>query len=454
MRMVILGSIVAVAAGSAGSMVARQAQPPRGIVLGHIAWPEAETVLRADTVVVLPVGAASKEHGPHLPLGNDLNMADYLTRRVADASAVVIAPTLTYHFYPAFVEYPGSTSLTAETSRALTVDVVRSLARFGPKRFYALNTGISTLRPLEAAAKTLAAEGILLTFTNLNTRLEPVASRLRQQEGGTHADEIETSMMLYIDPATVDMRRAVKDYAPSTGPPRLTRRRGAEGTYSPTGIWGDPTLATRAKGQLLVEALVAGILDDIEVLRKATPPPAQPVTPPSVPAAARDGQGGRGSSRGPRTCTPGDERDIRQIGDAYALHWSNADPRELGELWSPEGDMIHPDGLIERSRQTIVFNRTELFTRREYRGSRHPLSLTMIHCVSADVAVADGKWELRNLSDATGKPLPSFEGQATLVVTRAGGRWQIAAYRYTIKPSAVPRPTFLKRPGWPDKPGG
>jgi creatinine amidohydrolase len=451
MRIWLLGSLVALTVTSAGSMVAPQPTAPKGIILGNIAWPEAEAVLRPETVVVLPIGAASKEHGPHLPLGNDLIMADYLTRRVADVSAVIVAPTLTYHFYPAFIEYPGSTSLSAETARSLTVDVVRGLARFGPKRFYALNTGISTLRPLEAAARVLATEGILLAYTNLNTRLEPAAARIRQQEGGTHADEIETSMMLYIDSAKVDMRRAVKDYTPSTGVPRLTRRRGAEGTYSPTGIWGDPTLATRAKGQLLVETLVAGVLDDIEAVRRANPPQVQQGA--GTAGATRPPQAG-GSSRGSRTCTPGDEREIQQIADAYTLHWNNADALELGKLWSADGDMVHPDGLIERTRQTIITNRRELFTRREYRGSKHPLSLTMIRCAHADVAVADGKWELRDMSDTNGKPLPPFEGQATLVVTRAGGGWQIAAYRYTIKPSAIPRPTFLKRPGWPDKPGG
>jgi hypothetical protein len=116
--------------------------------------------------------------------------------------------------------------------------------------------------------------------------------------------------------------------------------------------------------------------------------------------------------------------------------------------------MIHPDGLIERTRQVIITNRTEMFTRPEYRGSKHLLTLNMIRCLDMDHAVADGKWELRTVTDTAGKGNRlSFEGQATLVVTRRGSGWAIEAYRYTIKPSATPLPTFLKRPGWPDKPG-
>src|SRR5688572_29714977 len=101
----------------------------RGVFLADLTWLEAEKVLGPETVVVLPIGAAAKEHGPHLRLDNDLRLADYWAKRIADIADVIIAPTLAYHFYPAFVEYPGSTTLRLETARDLTIDVVRSLAR-------------------------------------------------------------------------------------------------------------------------------------------------------------------------------------------------------------------------------------------------------------------------------------------------------------------------------------
>jgi creatinine amidohydrolase len=423
-------------------------QPPKGIRLANLTWPEATAVLRPETVVVIPLGAGSKEHGPHLKLNSDAILADYLTRRVLDASDVVVAPALPYHFYPAFVEYSGSTSLELETARALTTDVALSLARHGPRRFYVLNTGISTSRAIDPAARALAAQGILLGHTDLGPRLDRASAAVRQQQGGTHADEVETSMMLFVDPDAVNMRLAVKEYTPSPGPLRLTRTQGNPGTFSASGIWGDPTLATKEKGRVIVEALVAGILDDIEALRRAPLPspsalPTPPVTVSRPPAA--------GGSADPRSCTPGDERTIRALGDAFTLHWTNADALHLAGLWSEEGDMVHPDGRIERTRETIRTNRFFLFAQREYRGSRHPLTLGTVRCINADVAVADGKWELRGVSDSAGKPLPTFEGLCTLVVQRKGG-WQIEAYRYTQKPAAAPMPTLLKRPGFPGGP--
>ena len=254
----------------AASLQAAAPEGAPGVLLEDLTWVEAEKRLNSDTVVVIPVGAQSKEHGPHLKLKNDFAMAEYLKERVRERSRVVIAPTVNYHFYPAFTEYPGSTSLRLETARDVIVDICRSLSRFGPRRFYVLNTGVSTVRALAPAAEILAAEGILMRFTDLLKVMEPVEKEICQQEGGTHADEVETSMMLFMAPADVDMVKAVKDYHPGKG--GLTRDPKKEGlTSSPSGVFGDPTLAPREKGRRVTEGLVAAIVREIDDLRRAEP---------------------------------------------------------------------------------------------------------------------------------------------------------------------------------------
>jgi creatinine amidohydrolase len=425
---------------------------PSGVRIDELTWLEAEGHLTGDSLVVLPLGAGAKQHGPHLKLRNDLTLAEYLTRRVMAASPVVVAPTLTYHFYPAFLDYPGSTSLGLGTARDMTADVIRSLSRHGPRRFYVLNTGISTLRPLAATAQMLAAEGILLRYTDLEARTDVAARSVRQQPGGTHADELETSMMLYIDPAGVDMTKAVRDYTPAPpGPLRLTRKPNGPGTYSATGIWGDPTLATHEKGRVLVEALVAGILADLDDLRKAALP--QPTVAPTVPAPPALQSPGRSNPHaGPGGCSAGDERTMRAIGPAFSLAWINQDAERLAGLWSAEGDIVHPDGAVERTAQVIRQNRAYLFSQPEYRGSRHSLTLGNIRCLTNDVAVADGKWDLREVVDARRQAVPPVEGLCTLVLKKLGGGWPIEAYRYTITPRAgAAPPRLLKRPGFSDK---
>jgi creatinine amidohydrolase len=245
--------------------------PPRGIVLGDLTWPQAERVLTPEAVVVIPLGAEAKEHGPHLRLDNDARLAAYFRARVLQAANIIVAPTINYNFYPAFVEYPGSTHLRLETARDLVVDIIRSLAAYGPKRFYVLNTGVSTLRPLAAAAEILKSDGIIFAYTDVLKVGGEAEATVRQQARGTHADEIETSMMLYMFPDRVDMPKAVRDDAPQ-GVGGLSRTAGTAKTYSPSGVWGDATLATREKGRIVTEAMVAGMLREIDALRRRTSP--------------------------------------------------------------------------------------------------------------------------------------------------------------------------------------
>lgn len=235
--------------------------------LETLTWPEAEQALQELPTVLLPLGARTKEHGPHLPLNNDWLIAEYLTKRVAETCPVLVLPTLAYGFYPAFLEYPGSISIRADACRDTLIDICSSLAEQGAQRFYVLNTGISTNRPLEAARSALNAQGIRMEFTDIRLAYAALRRSVETQPAGTHADEIETSMMLYLAPEVVRMDRAVRDIHPERGPGGLTRDPDATtGVYSPTGAYGDPTLATAEKGRLLVEGMVQFLVDQIQAL--------------------------------------------------------------------------------------------------------------------------------------------------------------------------------------------
>jgi len=177
-------------------------------------------------------------------------MAEYLAKEVMARTAVVVAPTINYNFYPSFVEYPGATSLRLETARDLITDVCRGLAHFGPRKFYVLNTGISTVRPLATAAEELGSDKIVMRFTNILNASADVEKQIAKQPEGTHADELETSMMLYIAPQSVNMAKAAKDFPRGRGP--LQWRNSDSPRYSPSGVFGDATLATRDKGERIV----------------------------------------------------------------------------------------------------------------------------------------------------------------------------------------------------------
>lgn len=238
----------------------------KSVFLENLTWIEAQKALTDYDVALIALGAGSKEHGPHLLLKNDYLLAEYFMKRVADEVPVVVLPTLQYGYYPSFLEYPGSISIGAETFKNVVMDICKSMHGYGLKKFYVLNTGVSTVGPLAEAAKELAPIGIVLRFLNLLEVDKLLPAGLLKQEGGTHADEGETSMMLYIAPETVNMAKSVKDFDPRPGRRGLTRDRDGAGNYSPSGIYGDPTLATKEKGRIIVETTVREVVRQVNEL--------------------------------------------------------------------------------------------------------------------------------------------------------------------------------------------
>lgn len=237
----------------------------KGVFLEHLTWKECEEALTRFDTLVIPVGARLKEHGLHLPLNNDWRMAEYLAAQVTAACPVLTVPTVPYGYYPAFVEYPGSVHLEADIFAGTIEGIVRSFARHGMKKFYVLNTGISTIGPLATLRAKLAKDEYQVRFTDLRKIEDGTIKALEEQTRGTHADEIETSLMLHIAPETVRYDVAVRDDAPDRGGASiLTRDASAtEGVFSPTGAWGDPTLANLEKGKVIAQAYVEHIVSDL-----------------------------------------------------------------------------------------------------------------------------------------------------------------------------------------------
>ncbi len=232
-----------------------------------LTWIEAEEAIKKHDVVLIALGARTKEHGPHLPLNNDFTMAEYLKDQVSKEVPVIILPTLQYGYYPAFLEYPGSISLQHDTFKNVIIDICNSFNGYGIRKFYVLNTGVSTLRPLKDAAEELEKKNIVLHYFNILETDKKHSQNLLQQEGGTHADEGETSIMLHIAPDSVNMKKAVKDYDNRPDRKGLTRDQEGDGVYSPTGIWGNPTLATKEKGKELTKFMIEDITSQIRYLK-------------------------------------------------------------------------------------------------------------------------------------------------------------------------------------------
>src|SRR5215468_12679066 len=164
-----------------------------GAWLEDLTWPEAKARFAAGAVVVVPIGAAAKAHGPHLPLKTDALTARALAQRLIEELPVVAAPVVGFGYYPAFTPFAGSQHLSAATFKALLSELVGNLRCHGVRRIVLLNTGVSTEKPIDEVA---ADSGELLV---LHMRAQgSAAEALLDVPEGSHADERETSVMLAI----------------------------------------------------------------------------------------------------------------------------------------------------------------------------------------------------------------------------------------------------------------
>ena len=223
-------------------------------------WDEVARRIGDGAAAILPIGAAAKQHGFHLPLNTDRIQAERLAGQMAEKVDALIWPTLTYGHYPAFVEYAGSSSLSISTFEALVREVAGQILGSGCAKLLVLNTGISTLAPVDRALARLASERVKHLWIHEGPRYPRVARQLAEQGHGSHADELETSLMLALAPDLVDMTRAeASPDLKQTMAGALTPLDPDSPNYSRSGSYGDPTRATSAKG----EALLAAMLDDL-----------------------------------------------------------------------------------------------------------------------------------------------------------------------------------------------
>lgn len=252
------------------------ARPRTGFRLADLTWIDAADLIGDGLPVLLPIGAAAKAHGPHLPLGTDRMVVEAVAERLLAALPVLVAPTVGQGFYPAFMDYPGSQHLEAATFQAIVIELIEGYLRHGAERILVLNNGVSTEPPLRLAAHTvLQRHGVRIAIADL-PRLGRACDDLWQAPQGGHADERETSLLLAIAPGMVRMDRladtAVTEpddeaqLAHLRRPVRLTPEERPGATLNRSGATGDATAASAEKGEKLLAAMVDEIAADLLAL--------------------------------------------------------------------------------------------------------------------------------------------------------------------------------------------
>jgi len=205
---------------------------------------------RDGAVLVVPLGS-TEQHGPHLPLSTDTDIAVALCRRLAAARQdVLIAPPVAYGSSGEHAGFAGTLSIGQEAIELLVLELGRSACEtFEHLLFVSAHGGNAA--PLARAVARLRAES------------RDVATFEPRWDGDPHAGHTETSLQLWLRPATVRRERSEQgDLRPLTELLPLLRAGGLK-AVTPNGILGDPSGASAAEGRQLLDAVAAALIEEV-----------------------------------------------------------------------------------------------------------------------------------------------------------------------------------------------
>lgn len=229
-------------------------------------WPEADELLRADTVVILPIGS-TEPHGPHLPLDTDVTIALTQSRRAAErlkAAGVrcVVLPPVSYGLTRFTDGFAGGISIRPGTLWALLEDIVVSLGEQGVRRIVFSNGHLEPahVQVLRGVIMDHAdeSEGRAQVIFPDNTRRRWAALLGEEFAGGDcHAGRYETSIVLAADGGSV--RREEMESLEAVAIGLIEKIRAGATSFLECGAdqayCGDPASASGAEGEELIERL-------------------------------------------------------------------------------------------------------------------------------------------------------------------------------------------------------
>eukprot|EP00913_Durusdinium_trenchii_P008994 g8460.t1 len=245
----------------------------QSFLLGELTWPEAERRFQEVDVALLPVGAI-EQHGPHLPLDTDSYDADCLCREVAEMCTdpkPIVLPLIPYGVSYHHDDFAGTISVGPDTLSRMVHEVGMAVARHGVTKLVIVNGHGGNVPALQFAAQLINRDAHIFTCVDSGETSDHDVDALAETDSDVHAGEIETSTSLANRPGLVQMDKAEK-FVPSFSSHYLdfSSKRSVDWyarteKISPTGVLGDPTIASLEKGKkmwkLIVEHLAAFVED-------------------------------------------------------------------------------------------------------------------------------------------------------------------------------------------------
>jgi len=253
---------------------------PPTVFLGEMTNGEVEAFLEKHHTVIVPTGA-TEQHGPHAPLLTDVLIPQEIARRVATRVGALVAPPINYALSYPHVGFRGLVHIRIPTFMALIEDLCASLAASGFRRIIFLNGHYDNTYAIAYACATAAERmprGVQAFPVNYWDGMPPdVAAQYVSLAKGMHANAAETSAVLALNPALVDMDKANVEFPPfpdftvASGPVHTAFFFSTPGSVhraTRSGTWGDARQASAGMGEAYLQAGVDSTLAVLENIEK------------------------------------------------------------------------------------------------------------------------------------------------------------------------------------------
>ncbi|MBH0774726.1 mycofactocin biosynthesis peptidyl-dipeptidase MftE [Nocardia bovistercoris] len=216
--------------------------------VADLTWPEAGEYSTPDVILAVPLGA-TEQHGPHLPLSTDTEIAVALCEGLAARRpGVLVAPPLPYGSSGEHAGFPATLSIGQAALELVLIELCRSATDTFDRVLLVSGHG-GNLEPLRRAETLLRSES------------RDVRGWFPRYDGDPHAGRAETALMLALRPDAVRADRAEPgDTRPLPEVLPLLRAGGVR-AVSPNGVLGDPAGANADEGRALLDQLITDLHD-------------------------------------------------------------------------------------------------------------------------------------------------------------------------------------------------
>jgi creatinine amidohydrolase len=236
-----------------------------------------------DILVLIPVGSI-EQHGPHLPVDTDTRLVTAIAEAMEEKEDILLAPTIWMGHSPHHLSFGGTLSAGHRLMADNMVQMARCFEGMGFRRLLFLNGHGGNNLPLGMVLQTLKEELPLLKCWACNywqIADEGICAIRESRMGGMgHAGELETSLYMYLAPEKVRTEK-IEDAGEMDpnhwfrtemflAPKAMTTRNFKE--FTPTGVFGNPSLAGAEKGGRFFDAIITAMGTFIRTLPQAEQP--------------------------------------------------------------------------------------------------------------------------------------------------------------------------------------